>query len=468
MPLDSTFPRWVSLVSIALLGLVSLVATPAEAAQAANETPIFSFGGVANDATGPAYLVFGSGGALYGIGEGGSQATGAFFSYNPTTGVETLLYSLPANSSSTDEPPPDSPDGLVQAGDGNLYATTFYGGANDLGAIFEYNVKTATGSIVHSFSISTTDGVRPESPIVGADGNLYGVTLYGGATGGGGASGSGEGAIFKYDVTSGQESLVYSFGATSPATDAAFPNSLILGSDGNLYGLAGGGVNSQGALFEYNLTAAQESVLSAFGQSTTDGTSPAFLLQAKNGNFYGTTFNGGADAISGTTVGSGTLFEYSPSTATRTTLLSFATSPGFSPTQLIQGTDGNLYGVGDGGANGVGTFLEYNLSTGTPGVLASFGSSSSDARNPLQVLQASNGNFYGSAAGGGHGEGAIFEVTAASSTASGGGSSGGGSSGGGGAVAWVDLVGLGVAAMVRRRKAAESAAGRQKGSRLRS
>ena len=199
--------------------------------------------------------------------------------------------------------------------------------------------------------------------------------------------------------TAGTESVAYSFGAS---TDAAKPyGTLIQATDGNLYGLSDvGGTHNEGAIFRFDPTTNSETLLYSFGSITGDGTNPkGSLIQATDGNFYGTTTAGG-------TPGLGTVFEFNPSTDTETVLHAFAggASDGATPgSNLVEASNGYLYGMTTaGGTNGSGTIFAINLSTGAYSNLYSFGSQANDGANPYGgLIQASNGELYGMTAGGG-------------------------------------------------------------------
>ncbi|MGH8115624.1 MAG: choice-of-anchor tandem repeat GloVer-containing protein, partial [Rhodanobacteraceae bacterium] len=121
---------------------------------------------------------------------------------------------------------------------------TYDGGANGEGAVIEYNVTTGSESVLYSFGSVSGDGTLPYGSLIQAsDGNLYGMTYDGGANGGG--------AVIEYNVTTGSESVLHSFGSGS---DGALPRgSLIQASDGNLYGMTyDGGANNQGTVFTIN------------------------------------------------------------------------------------------------------------------------------------------------------------------------------------------------------------------------
>jgi uncharacterized repeat protein (TIGR03803 family) len=166
------------------------------------------------------------------------------------------------------------------------------------------------------------------------------------------------------------------------------------------------------------------------------GSTPdAELLQASDGNFYGTTANGGAglcpNPFGGGVVGCGTIFRITR-TGTLTTLYSFpydtststpsAPNGAYPTAGLIQGKDGYLYGVaqdgglryGCNGALGCGT--AFRISTaGVFTLLHQFNDSDGNGGRPLNhLVQAADGRFYGVANEGGVGnQGTLFSMTAA-------------------------------------------------------
>ncbi len=134
----------------------------------------------------------------------------------------------------------------------------------------------------------------------------------------------------------------------------------------------------------------------------------AGLIQGRDGNFYGTTYQGGAS-------GHGTVYKLTPS-GIETVLYTFAggSSDGADPEAgLIQGRDGNFYGnTYQGGASGLGTVFKLTPS-GTETVLHAFAGGSSDGANPsANLVQSSDGNLYGSTgAGGTSGYGTFFKIS---------------------------------------------------------
>jgi uncharacterized repeat protein (TIGR03803 family) len=297
---------------------------------------------------------------------------------------------------------------LVLASNGNLYGTTVTGGAYGDGAIFEVT-PAGVLSTVYSFcsQAGCTDGDLPFAGLVeDSDGNLYGTAFSQGA--------KFAGTIFKFVPSSLAFSTIYTFCSQTNCTDGSNPwAGLTLGPNGNLYGTTvGGGAHKSGTFFEIT-TAGELSTLYSFCAKTNcvDGFevySP--LVYATNGNFYGATLTGGTNNL-------GTVFQMTK-TGTLTTLHSFSGTDGETPWGgLVQASNGNLYGTTEvGGARNSGTLFEITT-TGKFTVVHSFCASANcpDGATPVGALmQASNGNFYGTTTGGGeHYKGTIFEITTA-------------------------------------------------------
>jgi len=181
---------------------------------------------------------------------------------------------------------------------------------------------------------------------------------------------------------------------------------LVQGGDGNLWGTTEeGGASNAGTVFKITLTGTLTTIYSFCSQSgCTDGAYPlAALVQATDGNFYGTTSSYFGD-------GYGTVFQITPS-GTLTTLHSFSGTDGATPwAGLIQGTDGNLYGTTlSGGANGDGTAFCVTT-TGTLTTLYSFGSGASSPYAGL-CQDTTNGRLYGTTyLGGANSAGTYFTI----------------------------------------------------------
>ena len=298
--------------------------------------------------------------------------------------------------------------GLTLGADGNFYSTTFQGGLNNLGTIFRL---TPDGAFTSLLSFNGTNGAAPYAALVrGADGNFYGTTFTGGV--------SNWGTIFLI-TTNGALTNLFSFTGTNNPYQGANPGAaLVQASDGSFYGTAdyGGLTNASygghgyGAVFQFT-TNGTVTVPAVF--DNTNGAHPSGgLALGKDGNFYGTTTFGGS-GIRGTFPGYGTVFKMAPD-GTLTNIYSFTgfNDGGFPYASLVEGNDGNFYGTTyNGGTNQLGTVFSI-----TPGgqfkALYSFMSSSVGGYPYGSLVQGSDGNLYGTTSiGGGNQFGTIFEIT---------------------------------------------------------
>jgi uncharacterized repeat protein (TIGR03803 family) len=370
------------------------LALPVFGAQAAVVlTTLYSFSGD-DGASPPEGLVQGSDGNFYGTTQyGGTNGLGTVFRIS-TNGALTSLYSF---TGTNDGANPTA--GLLQGRDGYFYGTTYYGGTNNSGTVFKISTNGALTSL-YSFTHGT-DGEYPFLGLVqGSDGNFYGTTSGGGSTGG--EYPFSPGTVFKIG-SNGVLTTLYSF---TGGNDGANPYAvLVQGSDGNFYGTTEyGGTNGVGTVFKMSANGALTSLYSFTG--TNDGANPVRgLVQGSDGNFYGTTQNGGTN-------GWGTVFKITTNGAV-TTLYSFAGgNDGANPEAvLVQGSDGNLYGTTqNGGTNGWGTVFKIT----TNGALTSLYSftGGNDGAYPHGLVQGNDGNFYGMTVDGGlGGVGTVLRLT---------------------------------------------------------
>jgi uncharacterized repeat protein (TIGR03803 family) len=329
----------------------------------------------------------------------------------------TTAVALPAQTFTTlrrfDKTDGAIPDAaLVQATNGDLYGTTYGGGANGGGTVFKI---TPSGGLTTLYSFlcsqtNCTDGLDPTAGLIqGTDGNFYGTTPIGGANKGG--------TVFKI-TPRGTLTTLYGFCSTpyGLCTDGEYPGAgLVQATNGDLYGTTfEGGANNGGTVFKITPGGTLTTLYNFCAQSgCTDGVQPdAGLVLAANGDFYGTTWAGGAN--SSASVAGGTVFKITPS-GTLTTLYSFcsrsACSDGEYPyVGLVQATNGDFYGTTpSGGANCLypcgGTLFKITPG-GTLTTLYSFCSQSgcTDGESPVAgLVQATDGDFYGTTAGGGAG-----------------------------------------------------------------
>jgi len=258
----------------------------------------------------------------------GTNGAGTVFELTPS-GTETILHVFQANGTDGYLPSAD----LVMDKLGNLYGTTYYGGAYGYGTVFELT-PTGTETILHSFNYDGTDGYYTQAALaLDKHGNLYGTTPAGGAYG--------FGMVFKLTPT-GTETILHSF--LPEGTDGCNPlSSPILDKKGNLYGTTQGcGAYGEGTVFKLT-PLGSETILYSFGSNGTDGYLPyGSLIFDKKGNLYGTTNSGGAYRF-------GTVFKLTPS-GTETILHSFNPgngTDGYMPSgdSLLLDKEGNLYGT---------------------------------------------------------------------------------------------------------------------------
>jgi uncharacterized repeat protein (TIGR03803 family) len=278
---------------------------------------------------------------------------------------------------------------------------------------------TVTAQILYSFGGTSTDAMGPAGVLIqGSDGNVYGTTDRGGLVAGcsnGAATTNpyyvGCGTVFKITPT-GEETVLHLF-AAAPA-DGANPEFVIQGKDGNFYGTtATGGANNLGTVFKLTPEGVETILYSFAGGS--DGAGAQGLVQGSDGNFYGTTAGGGVN-------NSGTVFRLIPG-GVETILYSFsgtsyAGPDGANPIgQLVQGSDGNFYGVTALG--GLPSPVVNNTTTcgtvfkvtpeGVETILHRF--SGPDGQGPNGLIQGSNGNFYGTTDGANTTFGTVFKIT---------------------------------------------------------
>ncbi|HWX21995.1 MAG TPA: choice-of-anchor tandem repeat GloVer-containing protein [Candidatus Binatia bacterium] len=363
-------------------------------------TTLVSFGGT-NGAAPSATLVQGADGSFYGTTEsGGMGSRGTIFKMAPSGALTTLFEFI--------APYPDGADpqaALAPGPGGDFYGTAPAGGAYSEGTVFGIS-SGGVPFLVYSF-VGTYDGSQPQGALArGSDGNFYGTTFGGGFYM--------NGTVFQM-TTNGVLNSLYSFSGP----DGANPDAgLIQGRDGNFYGTTeyGGGAydgtdfSGQGTIFQVTTAG----ILNTVGYF--DGNNGAYptagLVQTADGSFYGTTSRGGTNGDNGT------IFRMSTNGAL-TTLVMFNGTNGALPSgDLLLGIDGSLYGTTSCGgpgyngspASGYGTVFRVTTN-GALTTVAFF--NGVNGSTPLAgLVQGTNGNFYGTASGGGaYNNGTIFELS---------------------------------------------------------
>jgi uncharacterized repeat protein (TIGR03803 family) len=255
----------------------------------------------------------------------------------------------------------------IQLSDGNLYVATWWAGQgnpNAGGTVFR-TAPGGQGLVIHTFQSSSIGGGFPngEHPVIaltqGTDGNLYGVTEQGGAYN--------SGVMYKL-ARNGSFQVLYNFCSLSGCPDG--PGPLTLANDGNFYG------GEFHTIFRITPQGTW-SLVHALDPST-EGNAGA-LIQATDGNFYG----------AGWINGKGTIFRVTSSGAF-TILYEFPLGQAVS-SNLAQASDGYIYGATNESGSGTGIF-RMSLSGNLQFIHEM---TDGEGYDPIQLLQASDGNLWG-------------------------------------------------------------------------
>jgi uncharacterized repeat protein (TIGR03803 family) len=388
----------------ALFALLCLLTT----AQGQSISQLFAFACSSSncpDGTKPNSIIQASDGNLYGTTD--APGGGGIFKLTES-GQITVLHTFKTNPKTGFYDQGYSPAGLAEGADGFLYGVNSAGGPNSAssGTIFKIS-KTGTGfQVLETFCTSCTTGSAPNNIVAATDGNLYGTTGYGGSFNASSpyCPSLGCGVIFRL-TPPGTYTALYALNGT---TDSSLPLGLIQAADGNLYGTAG--FLRPGTVFKFQLSNSQFSTLYNFPS----GIFPLNrVTQASNGLLYGTTRPTNA------TNGSYVVTIFSTSTTGSEQNLEQLTLPAkkqFAVGPFLQATDGNLWDTSYvGGSSGLGFVFSITLSGGiakelslTPAVGVS----------PIGgVLQAADGTLFGAASADGtapSGEtanGTVYKIT---------------------------------------------------------
>jgi uncharacterized repeat protein (TIGR03803 family) len=404
--------------------LVILFCAAAVSSQSQTFKTIHSFDGT-DGFNSQSPLIQGTDGNLYGTmpdgGPFGENGFGTVFRMTPN-GELTTLYSFCSQAGCTDGSYPYA--ALIQATDGNFYGTTYNGGTKGYGTVFRMT-PAGTLSTIHSFCSerACADGALPRGSLVQAtDGNFYGTTQLNTPVKSGGT-------VFKM-TPSGTVTTLYTFCTESGCPDGELPGTIIQATDGNFYGttLYGGTgafctvEGGCGTAFKITPSGVFTTLHNFCSESSCVDGEYAYtaLIQASDGNFYGTTDQGGISTQC--YVGCGNIYKIAPN-GRFTNVYSFCKSDGyctdgaFSQGSLIQATDGNLYGpTRQGGAKqGDGTLFSATTG-GKLTTLYRFNSSNAGHYSGIYpypaLVQYTDGSFYGTTFQGGPSEyGTVFTLS---------------------------------------------------------
>jgi uncharacterized repeat protein (TIGR03803 family) len=408
------------------------LAFPHAATAAWQKSTLFFFNGT--NGSGPeGGLVEDAKGNLYGTtGQGGSAGKGNVYKLTPpakgkTAWKQTVLHNFTGADGA-------SPRGTLTIDSaGNLFGATDAGGAYGNGTVFRLSPpaagKTAwTETVLKSFNGAS--GITPMGDLVrDVAGDLYGATQGGGLANCTVTNGpTGCGTIFELSVPAKGKTVwkytrLYAFDKTNGVNPSG---GLVFDTDANLYGMAGGGVYSDGVVFKLAPPKAGKTAWTPSVIFTFDGTngkySDAGLATDKKGNLYGTNPYGGASD-------GGTVFELvkpvgSATYWTQKTLISFTGANGDSPTgRVVLDAAGNVFGTTEFGGGMSNNFSGNVFKLAPPKtakaawvetVLYTFAGKGTDGMFPSDILLTGTGDtLIGTTFDGGKSaHGTIYQLTA--------------------------------------------------------
>ncbi|MPM13382.1 hypothetical protein SDC9_59739 [bioreactor metagenome] len=289
-----------------------------------------------------------------------------------------------------------------------LWGSAWQGGANDHGTIFSYNPFSDTIIDRFDFYANTyNSGAFPySSPTLASNGKLYGVTTRGGYYN--------CGALYEFDPNSHVFNLKADFQSATTGESPLF--SMIQAADGNLYGTTNlGGTYNKGTLFRYNISTNSLTCLHNF--DTLQGAYPGLILQLANGKLYGVSDEGGQ-------YNKGTIFEFDLTNNQINILYEFdGYYHGAAPKSLVYYPPSDcFYGVtSSGGINNFkGTIFKYNINTDSLTVIRQCNNNDSIGYEPGGGLEiATDNKIYGlTASGTPNSRGALFRIDPATDSVS--------------------------------------------------
>ena len=321
---------------------------------------------------------------------GGANGKGTIYEWdpaNPTTVVKKYDFGV----SNYDNP--INPGSTLVLFNSKFYATTYNGGFNDQGSLFEYDY--ATGTVTKKLNFNTAENGRiPYGRPTLLNGKIYGTCYTAPQPDGG--------CIWEYDPSTTVYSRKFNFDYNTSSGVGNHPTASPIAYNGKLYGTTnGGGLNNYGVFYEFDPstnTYSKKDFFSINGLNVIG--EPTFY----NGKFYGMTNAGG-------TGNNGTIYSYDPATATLVKLYDVQNSGCNTPTGGFTAYNNKLYGTAAyGGTGNLGGIIMYDPVANTASTVYSFPAGGLMGYNVQNVMTAYNNKLYGNAASGGNGgHGAIFE-----------------------------------------------------------
>jgi uncharacterized repeat protein (TIGR03803 family) len=340
-------------------------------------------------------LVEDSAGNLYGTTlQAGPYGGGTVYEWNKATNEVSVIAAF--NDTNGDSPS----GGVVFDSNGNLYGTTYGGGANGDGTVFE--IVAGSNTITTLASFNGIDGSHPVGNVVlDAAGDLFTATSLGGSP-----SGNQDGTVVEIVKGSGAITVLGVF--NGPNGNQSFGN-LARDGEGNIFGTTvGGGPGNAGVVFEIPNGKNTVQTFATFNSVGLSG--PVGVIVDATGNLFGTTGGGG-------TVQQGTLYEIAAGTNSITVLASFNSPFGYaSPSDTpVMDSAGDFFGAVTGSGNEYGYLYELPKESSTITYLGAF--TPANGGYPEGLIIDSSGNLYGTSGSGGtsgylqYGSGTIFEIS---------------------------------------------------------
>jgi uncharacterized repeat protein (TIGR03803 family) len=338
-------------------------------------------------------------GKLYGTSYLGGQTNtsqGSIFEYNPDS--NTINNQVVFTGTNGKYPR----SRLALGSDNKFYGTTYNGGTNSLGILFQFDY--ITGNFSKKYSFSNESGGRPYSPPIEKDssGIFYGVTYSGGAI---------YGTLYKYNSVTDSVDKMEDFYL---GKNGEQPNSNFIITNGKVYGTTFyGGAYNYGVFFSYDPASKTYTKIVDFDGN--NGKSPTgALVLANNGNIYGTTIEGG-------NYQNGTIFEYNTQSHTFTSKKHFNNYNGrFPQGSIIQATDGHIYGITKLGGSSYGSMFRYNISQDSIISIYSFAPNNNGSLGYYPqsgIIQGNDGKLYGTTSYGGYANnGTLFKYNLSTNT----------------------------------------------------
>lgn len=328
---------------------------------------------------------------------GGVNGKGTIYEWDPANpNTVTKKYDFGAGNYDN----PINPGASLALFNSKFYATTYNGGFNDQGALFEYDYTA--GTVTKKLNFNTAENGRiPYGRPTLLNGKIYGTCYT--------APQPDAGCIWEYDPSTTVYSRKFNFDISTNSGVGNHPTSSPVAYNGKLYGTTnGGGISNYGVFYEY------DPVTNVYTKSDMQPIGGAFPIGEPtlyNGKFYGMTNANGAG-------NNGIIYSYDPATATLTKLYDVQNAGTTTPSGGFTVYNNKLYGATlAGGATSNGGIIMYDPVSNTASTVYNLPNSGAMGQNIQNTMTVYNNKLYGNTlAGGANGRGVIFEFDPATNS----------------------------------------------------